>query len=166
MRHCTLYSYNLLDLAITANNHAKLAARAAGKETGSHAIRKQLVSGIIAVHKADDLLGCHAGRRVAFAFAQVLLLLGAPGVDVLCVFRVYMYKDVKEVREGIVLCQLLVDMQQVLQLVLLQRAARGFPAGLDFGGGNGAEANGPPLENDDVYGWVAGLVDGDPLRFW
>lgn len=94
----------------------------------------------------------------------MVFLLGAPGVDIFGILRVYVNEDVKQTGKRIVLGKLFIDVEQMLELVLMQCSTGCFPVFFHFCWRNGPEADGPAFEDDDVYWRLVGLVYGDPLR--
>lgn len=75
-----------------------------------------------------------------------------------------MKKSVKQARHVIILAEFLVDSEEVLEAVLVESAARGGVFCCDGFGGDGAEADAPAFEDDDLEGVLERLllVDGDP----
>lgn len=137
--------------------------RPVGNDTVSQAVGIEFICWIIAVDKCDNLFFGHASIGVSFKFAEVVLLLLAPDVDVLCVFGVDVNECVKEVGEGIIRSQSFIYKVEMLELMFLQCATGALPLGLDLVWRQGAKAYRPALENNDINRWLTRLIDGDPL---
>lgn len=160
------YPDHLFSFAVLANCQPQLGAIVIREDALPHAIGVELIGREVPVDKLDHLLRRHAGLGVSSILAEMVLLLLAPCVDILKILGVDVNEGIKEVRQGIVLAQLVVDEEQVLETVLLEGAARRVPAGLDLCRGEGAEADRPALEDYGLDGRLAGLVDGFPVGLW
>lgn len=160
------YANGFLHSAIATHDHAELAARPAPENAIAHTFGVQLVGGVICVDKVDDLVRRHAGGGVASFQAQLVFLLLAPGVDVLEILGVDVDESVEEVGDFIVQAQHVVDVEEVLEAVLEEGAVRGDPLGLDLFRLQVSEADAPALEDNGLYGRLAGLVYGFPLGLW
>lgn len=163
-RGLALDSNDFIHPPVTGDDEAQLAARPVREDAPPHAMRVELIAGKVAVDELDDLVRRHASSRVAPLGSEAVFLLLAPAVDVLDVVGVDVDEGVKEVREMVVASEEPVEEKQVLQAVLLQGATRGAPFPLDVTGVQGPESDEPALEDDDLDGRLAGLVDGLPLR--
>lgn len=106
-----------------------------GEDSFPQTFGVELVCGIVAVDKLDDLLRGHAGVWVTAFLSQVVFLLEAPAVDVTKVLGVDLDEGIEEVGEGVVLGEFLIDEEEVLELVLLEGVVGLGQPGLDGLGG-------------------------------
>ncbi|KAL2254988.1 hypothetical protein VTK26DRAFT_4417 [Humicola hyalothermophila] len=138
---------------ILPHNQPQLAARLVLPLTPKHAlphrVRVQLVGRVVGVDEPDDLLVRHAAP--AALRPQLGLLLQPPVVHERHVRRVDVHKGVEPRVDGrVVGGQLLVDEEEVVELVVVQRAGRARrPSRLDGARGQRAEADAPAFEEED-----------------
>lgn len=106
-----------------------------GEDSFPQTFGVELICGIVAVDKLDDLLRGHAGVWVTAFLPQVVFLLEAPAVDVAKVLGVDLDEGIEEVGEAVVLGEFLIDEEEVLELVLLEGVVGLGQPGLDALGG-------------------------------